>query len=497
MKALSHTSVEHTNENKETTYKNTHNKYLRMKKSFILLFLTVILTQSCSELVEDLNNDPNNQTQSAYQTILTGAEVGNILFQSGENARRAGIFAGQYTGVDRQHLGFDQYSVTTSDFDALWNDGFIDALRNAIVTEEAAINENIGAVTIGITQVLQSQAFGTLTSLYGDIPFDEVVNDEFQNPMFENQSEVYSKIQTLLDNAISNLQQDTGRPATGSDIYFDGNPQAWIESAYTLKARFYMHVKDYPNAYTAAQNGISSLNNSMNGPHGTAAEDSNLNYQFFAIEVRQSDLIVSNFMSGLMDPTSPSYRGNTKTNESGRNGYYFITNSLGVQPNITNGYAAQSAPSALITYQENLLILAEAGFRANGFSVGLSHLNDFRAFMATGGYLTNVNNSDILYDAYDATDFASAGIENLDGISTDNALLREILQERYITLFGQIEVFNDTRRTEIESIVRVPITPNNGSVLPQRFLYPQSEIDRNSNTPNPIPNFFDKTPINQ
>ena len=191
---------------------------------------------------------------------------------------------------------------------------------------------------------MQSQAFGTLTSLYGDIPFDEVVNDEFQNPMFENQSEVYSKIQTLLDNAISNLQQDTGRPATGSDIYFDGNPQAWIESAYTLKARFYMHVKDYPNAYTAAQNGISSLNNSMNGPHGTAAEDSNLNYQFFAIEVRQSDLIVSNFMSGLMDPTSPSYRGNTKTNESGRNGYYFITNSLGVQPNITNGYAAQSAP---------------------------------------------------------------------------------------------------------------------------------------------------------
>ena len=27
--------------------------------------------------------------------------------------------------------------------------------------------------------------------------------------------------------------------------------------------------------------------------------------------------------------------------------------------------------------------------------------------------------------------------------------------------------------------------------------YPQSEIDRNSNTPNPIPNFFDKTTVNQ
>ena len=466
-------------------------------KLYILLFLSIILTHSCSDLVEDLNNDPNNQTQSAYQTILTGAEVGNMLFQTGENARRACIFAGQYTGIDRQHLGFSQYSVTTSDFDALWNDGYVDALRNAIITEEAANNENIGPVTVGITQVLQAQSYGTLTALYGDIPFDEAVNGDFPNPMFNNQVDVYSKIQTLLDKAISNLQQGSGKPAIGSDIYFDGNPQAWIENAYTLKARFYMHVKDYPKAYTAAQNGISSLNNSMYGPHGTAAEDFNLNYQFFAIEVRQSDLIVSNFMSGLIDATSPTYRGNTKTNESGRNSFYFTTNAIGVQPNIVNGYAAQSAPAALITFQENLLILAEAGFRANGFDTGLSHLNDFRAFMSTGGYLTNVNASSILYDAYNTADFTSGGIESLDGISADNALLREILEERYITLFGQIEVFNDTRRTENESIVRVPVIPNTGNVLPQRFIYPQSEIDRNSNTPNPIPNFFDKTSVNQ
>ena len=496
MKSSSQISFANTNEEQTASYIKTHHKYLIMK-SFILLVLTVILLQSCSSLVEDINNDPNNQTQSPYQTVLTGAEVGSILFQSGENARRACIFAGQYTGIDRQHLGFDQYSVTTSDFNPLWNDGFSDALRNALVTEEVALKDNAGAVTIGITKVLQAQAFGTLASLYGDIPFDEVVNEEFPNPMFENQTAVYTKTQALLDQAISNLQQGSGRPATGSDIFFDGNPQAWLECAYTLKARFYMHVKDYGNAYTAAQNGIKSVNNSMYGPHGTAAEDSNLNYQFFAIEVRQSDLIVSNFMSGLMDPTSATYRGNSKTNESGRNSYYFTTNALGVQPNITNGYAAQSAPSALVTYQENLLILAEAGFRTNGFDNGLSHLNNFRAFMTGGGYLTNANPSNIVYDPYNTADFASGGIENTDNISPNNALLREILEERYITFFGHIEVFNDTRRTEDETIVRVPIIPNTGSLLPQRFIYPQSEIDRNSNIPNPIPNFFDKTAANQ
>jgi hypothetical protein len=496
MKSSSQPFAANTNENQTTSYDNSYNKYLIMK-SFILLLITVLLTQSCSDLVEDINEDPNNQTQSPYQTILTGAEVGSVLFQSGENARRASIFSGQYTGIDRQHLGFDQYSVTTSDFDALWNDGFVDALRNAIVTEQTALNENAGAITIGITQALQAQTFGTLASLYGDIPFDQAVNEEFSDPIFENQLAVYTKTQVLLDEAISNLLQSSGRPATGSDIFFDGNPQAWLECAYTLKARFYMHVKDYPNAYNAAQNGISSTEHSMNGPHGSAAEDSNLNYQFFAIEVRQSDLIVSNFMAGLMDPTSATYRGNTKTNENGRNGFYFTTNAFGVQPNIANGYAAQAAPAALVTYQENLLILAEAGFRTNGFDNGLSHLNNFREHMNSGGYMTNTDPSNILYEAYNTSDFNSGGIENPDSISPDNALLREILEERYITLFGQIEAFNDTRRTENEAIVRVPVVPNTGSLLPQRFIYPQSEIDRNTNTPDPIPDFFDVTPINQ
>jgi hypothetical protein len=89
------------------------------------------------------------------------------------------------------------------------------------------------------------------------------------------------------------------------------------------------------------------------------------------------------------------------------------------------------------------------------------------------------------------------GIENMDGISSENALLREILEERYITLFGQIEVFNDTRRTQNESIVRVPMEPNVGSNLPQRMLIASSEIDSNNNTPNPIPDFFDPTSVNQ
>lgn len=470
-------------------------------KRYLVLILLIGLQFSCSEVVDGINDDPNSLTQSSYGSILTGAEVGNIIVQTGESARRSAIFAGQYTGIDRQHLGFTLYNVTTSDFDALWYDIYVNSFRNAVIAEQAVLDDNVGPVSLGITQALQAYIIGTTSSLYGDIPFDEAANIENTDPVYEDQLAVYEKVQDRLDEAITNLQIGGGRPVGGSEIYFDGAPDKWIETAYTLKARFYLQTKQYDLALQAAQNGISSAENSMYAPHGTAAENSNLNYQFFAVEVRQADVIVSDFMTSLVQPGTENpipenYRGNSKTDETARFNYLFNTTSVGVQPNTEDGFAAQDAPAPLVTYQENLLILAESALRSQGFQAGLDALNDFRAFMNTGGYLTNVDAANLSYEAYTASDFAAGGIENPNGLSQENALLKEILEERYVTLFGLIQPFNDLRRTQNETDVRVPVVPNEGNQLPQRFLYPQTEIDRNENTPTPIPNFFEPTDIN-
>ncbi|WP_224485391.1 SusD/RagB family nutrient-binding outer membrane lipoprotein [Robertkochia aurantiaca] len=472
-------------------------------KSFLSIIGSAILLTSCNNVVGDINDNPNSLTTSEYDNIITGAEVGNIILQTGETARRAGIFAGQFTGIDRQHLGFSQYTVTASDFDPLWYNAYVNTLRNALVAEETILeNAEDAPVSRGITQVLQAYTFGTMASLYGDIPFEEAGMVEIGNPVYDEQADVYQKTQSLLDQAITLLRNGSGRPASGAEIYFDGDPQKWIAAAYTLKARFYMHTGQYSQAYNAALQGIGNAADNLSAPHGPAQEENNLYYQFFAIETRQADLIVSDFMTSLLEPgaTNPipaNYRGNAKTNEAGRFNFLFRKTNIGVQPNTNNGFAAQEASAPLVTFEENQLILAEAALRTAGFDTALAHLNEYRSYLASGGYMTNADPADIQYDAYVAADFQNGGIENPDGISTDNALLREILQERYVTLFGQIEPFNDMRRTLGNSAVRVPVQPNVGNQLPQRFLYPQTEINRNENTPNPIPDFFEPTDINQ
>ncbi len=476
-----------------------------MKKFITILLVTLLF--GCADLVDDLNQNPNNPTSAPYEFVLTSAEVANIILQTGEAARRAGIFAGQFTGLGRQHLSYSDYTLVAADFDSQWRTTYNGIIRNLIVTEELAESKGVQGITIGIAQVLKAFAFGTAASLWGDIPFDQAGSLEFENPEFEDQLVVYGKVQALLDQAIVNLAAGTGRPPSSTEIYFDGAPASWTQVAYTLKARFYMHTKEYASAYAAAQSGIGSDGsfdaNDLKSPHGVAGGDQNVHYQFFELASRKSDLITSDLFASIIDsnptrnPIPANYRGNAKTNETARYNYLLQTTGFGVQPNTkTNGFAQIDGPGRMVTYAENLLILAEAGARAS-FSTGLGHLNEFRAYMSTGGYMANPNAADILYAAYDATDFDSpSGIENPDGLSPTNALLREILEERYITFFGQIEVFNDVRRTRGETSVRVPVTPNTGSQLPQRFLYSQDEINTNISVPDPIPGLFEATDVN-
>ena len=83
-----------------------------------------------------------------------------------------------------------------------------------------------------------------------------------------------------------------------------------------------------------------------------------------------------------------------------------------------------------------------------------------------------------------------------DSDASGNVLLKQILEEKYLTLIGELVTFHDLRRTR--NFIGVPnkTTGSTGaSDFPQRFLYPQSELDTNENVPNPLPEFFTPTAL--
>jgi len=109
------------------------------------------------------------------------------------------------------------------------------------------------------------------------------------------------------------------------------------------------------------------------------------------------------FLLAILDPSNAKYRGNAKTNETARHGYYTIDES---SSSGNTGVIEQFEPQPIATYSENQLIKAEASARS-GFGAGLSALNEYRAWLAGGGRLNAAFDvaADYKYDPYKQKDF--------------------------------------------------------------------------------------------
>ncbi len=450
----------------------------------ILLFATTFT--SCSKLVEGINTDPNNPLDADPNTMLTSVMVGNMNIQEGDLARFAGMWSGYFRGFTQQYQSYHQYSVIARNFDDSWRIIYSGVYKNIKLLKAKALAVNNKRM-VGVVQVIEANLLGTTTALWGDIPYTEAADDRYANPKFDAQAGVYAAIQTLLDSAIVNLNSTAFVSFAAQDIHFAGNMTRWIQTANTLKARYFMHTREYQKALTAAQAGINAQANNFMAPHnGTNRGAFNLYFQFLSLV-------------NLLNPSRTGNRSNAKTVERARWNYFY--NSATNLNFTVNGFFGQNTFFPLATFAENLLILAEADARLNGFAAGLTRLNAYRTYMNTGAYInaTYLTTGNFRYDPYVAADFLAGGMENaaLSTIPQDRALLREILEERYITMIGQIEGFNDLRRTFKETDINVKVPLNFGSSFPQRFIYPQVEIDINKSIPAVLPTLFEATPINK
>ena len=407
------------------------------------------------------------------------------------------MFSGQLVGYTSLYSNIYGYSLSTVESNDEWRGCYTGVLTNVRHIRNATDDK----LLVGMSKVVEAHAVGTLAILMGDVPYSEV-GGEIEDPKFDSQKDVLAAMTSLLDDAISDLGSASSTPES-YDIYYGGDKDKWLAAAYTLKARYALIQKDYSSALTAANMGISSSAGDMNFiPRGDAAVSEGDKNLFNAILAgsRAGDLgnRDSYLLALLNDTLTTTYRGNLKTDETARHNYYKIDETSG-DGNL--GVIERFEPMPMVTYFENQLIKAEAAARTS-FADGLGHLNDYRAWLASGGRLNDTFNdsASILYEAYDAADFADGGMENLDGVADVDALLREIIEERYVSGFGTYMPFNDHRRLRGEGktnlIVPFPLNTTAASEHVERIPYAQDELASNS-TIDEDPGLYAETEVNQ
>jgi len=467
-------------------------------KSIVLI--TIFVASSCTSLVDGINDNPNDIIISDIdaELFLTGALLANISAQSGHMNRIAGMYTGQLIGFTSLYSNIYGFALSTAEAIGTWSRIYVGCIPNLRQIRGEAQGDPL---LRGITEVVEAHAIGTAASLFGDVPYSEINDPQIVDPKFDDQVSVFNAAIALLDQAITSLGSASSR-SLSPDIHFGGDAENWMAVAYTLKARYLLQQRDYSGAYNAAQNGISSDEGSLKyqprGDVNISSGDKNLFWTILEGS-RAGDIGSGNsFLMQLLDPSSSTSRNNAKTNETARYGYSRVDESGG---NVNLGIISQFEAHNLVTFAENQLILAEAGARSSGTDTGLGHLNDLRAWLNTGGMVNeNFIDSMFLYEAYDIADFENGGIENSDGLTTEKALLREIIEERYVSGFGMFMPYNDARRLRgSEGDIAVPYVLVDGPnpPYPERMPYSDDELNSNENAPSEDPGIFMKTMVNQ
>ncbi len=463
---------------------------------FILLGMSLV---ACEDLVEGINDDPNNIPidKVAAVNFLRGAQLANIHVQLGHEQRITASWSGHLVGYQILYKSLYEYNMTSEESNGFWSYGY-----SNVVAQVRHIRKTVPTdkLLVGISKVMEAHAIGALAAAYGDVPYTEAINPEISDPKFDSQRAVFNGLQTLLDEAIADLTEATKRTMP-EDLYYKGDNAKWKEAAYTLKARFYTLTKEYDKALAAAKMGISKVANNMlfTPVNSTNTSDKNLLFTLFSgsragnIGNRTSFLITT-----LINPDNANSRNNAKTQEHARRAYLLMDDNAATN---NKGVASALEPMPLITYQENQLTLAECAARTQSFDQGLQYLNAYRAALASGTVFKKINTADPLkYDAYVAADFDNGGMENLDNRTPVRALLREIMEERYISFFGQWLVFNDVRRlrkSDSDIAVNFPFNTPAATKHPERIVYAQNELNANENAKEPAEGIYFVVEVNR
>ncbi len=456
-------------------------------------FLAIILFNfvGCQDLVEGINEDPNTISKVDGKSLFVGIQLADITAQSGYLNWAGSVWTGNFKGSGR-FAPVQQYQYGNTNSDTPWSNIYVGVVKQARQLRSGIPVSN-QSFFYGASKVLEAHAIGTAVNVFGAVPFKEAGNNAIPMPKYDSQKVVYDELHKLLDSAIADLKASGTKSGIVEDIFFKGDATKWIKTAYTLKARLYLDVREYAKAIVVAEKGISTSAETMKytPPAAILTGDTNLLNQFFTGSYPDALTVKDSYLIKLIG-TGAESRNNTKTVEVDRTNYYYNGDKINL-----NGIAKVDEPMNQISLQENLLTWAEAAVRTGDFNTALSKLNEHRANLKSGTYFPVTAGAK--YEAYVEDDFVSGGIENTAGLTKENALLKEILEERYVTFFTEILGFNDMRRVEKDTPenVQVAIPYNVGTKHPQRFLYPFTEENTNGANVPKVTSIFEKTEINK
>jgi hypothetical protein len=441
-----------------------------MKKNINIIALLVLIFISSCRKGDDLYIDPNSPSAPSAQGMLTSLQVNTFQNVEGELGRLSAILVQHTAGATAQYQGYQNYDIIEGDFNNQWAGLWSGTMMNAKLIIDGNSAEN--PYYAGIAKILLALNLGVATDLWGDVPYSEAFQATEGNftGKYDTQEEVLQSIQTLLDEAIVEL----GKPAddniilpASDDLIFKGDIALWKKAAWTLKARYANRLSNKDATGSANRVLVYLANGFAEGENMEAPHSSESLNQWGAFQNQRAGNMVVNqvFIDAMLANNDP--RLSFFVNETEAGGYVggkLTDEQIDPEASVIGKFFNVDQNFPIITYSEVKFLMAEAKTRLG--QDASADLNE--AIIASVKYVTKGANDGASIATY----------------TQNTANSTAVLTEKWKSMFGQIEAYNDYRRTGIPVL-----TPRPGSAgairnyIPQRYPTPQQERQNNPNAP--------------
>jgi hypothetical protein len=460
-----------------------------MKKIFLIL-TAAIMTVSCSDNLEDLNQNIKDPTAVSGESLFASAQkqMADQVVTPNVNLNNLRLWTQQLQ--ETTYTDESQYDqITRAIPDNHWREMYRDVLKDldeaarVIAETDNDLTNALKPNKLAIIEVLTVYAYSNLVETYGDVPYSEALDIENLLPAYDDGLTIYKDLIARLNSAIGSMNTGVGSFSGTEDLMYGGDVSHWKKFANSLKLRMGIMLADVDAGLskTTVESAFTSgvfTSNADNGSYkySAAAPNNNPMNDNLVLSGRNdyvAAVTIIDLMNGLEDPRRPVYF----TDVDGE----YIGGQIGeisAYPNfshVADRLVDPTEPGVILSYVEVKFLLAEAA--ARGYSVGGDAATHYAAGITASFEYWGAGDA-TAYLANPAVDYASA----LAASTSTPAWKQVIGTQAYLGLYNRtFATYLSVRRLDYP-ILAEPTGAESG--FPTRYLYPVGEQTLNEDNYN-------------
>lgn len=454
-------------------------------RKFILTLLITCVFIACDDRLEDLNKPSKAAVVAPAETLFANGvnEMFYMMNNSNTNINVFRLYA-QYW-AQTTYPDESQYNmVTRRNPDNFWRGAYRDALKDL---DEAAKITNETWGTLGITEAEKNNRlaiidfcrvyiYAALVDAFGAVPYEESLNPDILQPRYQSGQEVYDAIIADLDAAIDMIDPASGSWPENQDIVYEGDTEAWLKFANSLKLKLAVTISDVNAGKAGAMvaeavtAGVFESNEDNAGVTYLDAFPNTHPVHEDLVQSGRDDYVIANtivdIMNNLSDPRLPVY-AQPLEDGSFEGGVYGTNNTFALYSHIGEPFYQPDREGLILSYSEVEFLLAEA--KEKGFAAPMTAAEHYEAGIRASMEYWGVEEADI--DNYLAD-------PNVAYATAPGDWKQKIGVQHWLSLYDRgFEGWTVWRRLDFTGFNAPPLLTYED--IPERFIFPIEEATLN------------------